>query len=365
MSRRVAWMVAAGIGVAGLLAASAATAASAADGGPRAAAPRWHIVESVKTDVSGDFTAIAATGKTTAWAFDGTGNPSPPRAYQLTAGGWRRAPFVGKLDEQVIAAGATSPSDVWAFTAGFGAAKSRVLRWNGVKWSVLKTFADEIGNAVVLAANNVWVFGQQPFTDQPALGVWHYNGSTWTQVSKNLQGGSVLSATDVWAFSGVDVEHWTGGKWVATSVKKLLPPVIPGPLNDPQVTGIFAYSDSNVYALGNGVDEDEGGPIVVLHYNGRTWAKVAQGEYGFGPSPQISTDGTGGLWLPMQGPVTGLSYLLHYAAGKLTPAALPVGPSKITITSVARIPGTTEQLAGGSTHGTAGTNVVGVVLQYS
>jgi hypothetical protein len=364
MSRRVTWIAAAGIGVAGLLAVTATTAASAAAGGP-AAASRWRIVESVKTDVSGEFTAIAATGKTTAWAFDGTGNPSPPRAYQLSGGRWRRAPFIGVLDEQVIAAGATSPSDVWAFTQGFGPAKSRVLHWNGVKWSVVKTFADEIGDAAVLAANDIWVFGEAAFPMQPALGVWHYNGHSWTQVSKNLQGGSALSATDVWGFSGVNVEHWTRGKWVATSVKKLLPPTIPGPLNDPQVTGILAYSDSNVYALGNGVAEDEGGPIVVLHYNGRTWAKMAEGEYGFGPSPQISTDGTGGLWLPMQGPVTGLSYLLHYAAGKLTPAALPVGARGITIDSVARIPGTTEQLAGGSTHGTAGTNVVGVVLQYS
>ncbi len=350
--------------VAGLLAIGGTSAAAAA---PRAADPGWRIVERVKTDISGEFTAIAATGKTTAWAFDGTGNTIAPRAYQLSGGTWRKAPFPGKLDEQVIAAGATSPSDVWAFTQGFGPAKSRVLHWNGTTWSVVKTFADEIGDAAVLAANDIWVFGQAAFPMQPALGIWHYNGSTWTQVSKNLQGGSALSATDVWGFGGVNVEHWTGGKWVATSVRRLLPPVIPGPLNDPQVTGIFAYSDSNVYALGNGVAEDEGGPIVVLHYNGRTWAKVAEGQFGFGPSPQISADGTGGLWLPMQGPVAVTSYLLHYAAGKLTPAVLPVGVHEITIDSVARIPGTTEQLAGGSTHAAdnGGTDVVAVLLEYS
>ncbi len=362
MMRTRAWIAA---GAAGLLTAGVATAASAADGGPRAAAPRWHIVESVKTDISGEFTAIAATGKTTAWAFDGTGNTIAPRAYELSGGKWAKAPFIGKLDEEVIAAGATSPSDVWAFTQGFGSAKSRVLRWNGSKWSVVKTFADEIDDATVLAANDIWVFGEAAFPLQPALGVWHYNGSTWTQVSKNLQGGSALSATDVWGFSGADVEHWTGGKWVATPVKSLLPPVIPGPLNDPQVVGILAYSDSNVYALGNGVAEDEGGPVVVLHYNGHTWAKLAEGEYGFGPSPQFSTDGTGGLWLPMQGPVSGLSYLLHYAAGKLTPAVLPVGARGITIDSVARIPGTTQQLAGGSTHSADNSDVVAVLLQYS
>ena len=47
-------------------------------------------------------------------------------------------------------------------------------------------------------------------------------------------------------------------------------------------TGIIALSAKNVYAIGNGNAEDEGGPTVVLHYNGSKWAKVAAGSFGYG-----------------------------------------------------------------------------------
>jgi len=70
--------------------------------------------------------------------------------------------------------------------------------------------------------------------------------------------------------------------------------------------------------------------------------------------------------LPMDGPIGGTSYLVHYAAGKLTKAALPVNPATITIRSVARIPGTTQQLAGGFTHHSGDrTAIDAVILQYS
>jgi hypothetical protein len=362
MSRKVAWIAA---GIAGLLAAggAAATAASAA-AAPPTAAPHWHIVK--KADVNGDFTAVAATGKTSAWAFDGQGFTAPPTAWRLSGKTWTKVTFPSESSEEVVTAGASSPSDVWAFTDILDLG-SRVLHWNGVKWSVVKTFADQIGGASVVAGNDVWVFGIPTAPSAPTLGVWHYNGHTWTQVSKNLEGGSALSATDVWAYRGTAVDHWNGHKWTSTSVKSLLPPVIPGPLNDPSVVGILALSATNVYAIGNGNAQDEGGPLVVLHFNGSKWSKAAQGGFGFGPGPQFSSDGSGGLWIPMDGPAEGTSYLVHYTAGKLVKATLPVGAPTITIGSVARVPGSTQQLAGGFTHaaGNRGTNVVAVLLQYS
>ena len=364
MSRKVAWIAA---GVTGLLAAGGvmAASASATAAAPPVAAPHWHIVKSVKTDFSGGFTAVVTTGKTSAWAFDGQGLTSPPAAWRLSGKTWTKVAFPGKKNEEVITAGASSPSNVWAFTDISGAG-SRVLHWNGAKWTVVKTFARQIGGASVVAGNDVWVFGE-PFIPGSGLGAWHYNGHAWTQVGKNLEGGSALSATSVWAYSGTAVDHWNGHKWASTSVKSLLPPVVPGPLNDPSVVGILALSASNVYALGNGNLQDEGGPLVVLHYNGSKWSKVAQGNFSYGPGPEVSSDGSGGLWLPMNNPVGGASYLVHYTAGKLVKATLPGSAATITIVSVARVPGSTQQLAGGFTHaaGNFGTNVVAVLLQYS
>ena len=355
-------------GAAGLLVIGAATAGGAmAATGPAAAHPSWKVVKSLRTGNDGQFTAVVATGKTTGWAFAGTDFNAAPAAYQYSGSSWRKVSFPGNKDQQVVTAAATSPSDVWAFEQGFGAA-SRVLKYNGHSWSTVRTFSNEIAGATVLAGNDVWVYGEEAIPGiQPALGVWHYNGSSWRQVSKSIQGGSALSATNAWGFNGVDVEHWNGAKWTATSVKSLLPAKNPHGLNDPGVAGILALSNRNVYALGSGGAEDEGGPLVVLHYNGSKWTRLAEGQFGNGPNPEFSYDGNGGLWLPMLGASGGTTYLVHYSAGKLTKAALPVAAAKITISAISRVPGSPDQIAGGFTHaaGNLGAGVVGVVLKYS
>jgi hypothetical protein len=356
-------------GASGLLMIGAATAgaAMAATGPAAAAGPSWHVVKSLRTGDEGQFTAVVATGKTTGWAFEGTEFNAAPAAYQYSGSSWRKVPFPGNKDEQVVTAAATSPSDVWAFAQGFGAA-SHVLKYNGRGWSVVKTFPNEIADATVLASNDVWVYGEAGIAGvQPALGVWHYNGSSWRQVSKSIQGGSALSATSAWGFNGVDVEHWNGAKWTATSVKSLLPARNPSGLNGPAVAGVLALSRTNVYALGNGNAEDEGGPLVVLHYNGSKWTRLAASQFGYGPYAEFSYDGHGGLWLPMQGEAGGTSFLVHYSDGKLTKVTLPVAAAKIAVSALSRVPGSTGQIAGGFTHaaGNLGEDVVGVLLKYS
>ena len=141
-----------------------------------------------------------------------------------------------------------------------------------------------------------------------------------------------------------------------------------GRSNDPAVTGIYAQSADNVYAIGNGNLQDSGGPTVVLHYDGHRWSKVAQASLGYGtlPSQQISSDGHGGLWLPMPGLLGAPSYLMHYGTGSLTSAGLPGGAQSTTIESIAAIPGTSELLAGGFTHtkGNRELDVTAIVIQY-
>jgi hypothetical protein len=325
------------------------------------AAPSWHIVKQVTYNGSnGVFTAVTAVGRNGGWAFDGY---SKARAWERNGSTWTQVPFPSQNNEMVVAADASSATNVWAFTQEFGL--SRALRWNGQQWTVMRTFSREIGGAVVLSPSDVWVFGQ-PYLPGVDLGAWHYNGRTWTQVASGhgLQGGSGLSASDIWAFEGADVAHWNGSTWTRTSVASLLP--AKQQLNDPALTGIYEQSPNSVYAVANGRLQDEGGPLAILHWNGSAWSKVAGGNYGFGTFQQFSPDGRGGLWLPMPGSDTQKSYLLHYSDGHLTAAALPGGPNKITVDTVALIPGTTELLGGGNTHAPSneGTDVVGVVLQY-
>jgi hypothetical protein len=331
----------------------------------KAPAPKWHVVKSVPSG-AGQFTAVVATGKTTGWAFGGQfASATGPTAWQLKGGRWTQAAFPGRLAETVVAAGASSPSDVWAFTqAGPG---SRALHYNGRAWSVAKTFSARIGGASVAGKDDVWAFGANLFGTK-ALGAWYFNGRTWRLAAAGLQGGSALSPADVWAFSGTKVDHFNGSRWAATQLSSLLPARTL--LNGPAITGIIALSPRNVYAIGNGGAEDEGGPTVVLHYNGGKWAKAATGSFGFGTTAgggaqQASSDGGTGLWLPMPGAGGQKSYMVHYAAGRLAPAPLPGNSRGTALGSVSRVPGTRDQLAGGETYTAPGVSQVARVFMYS
>jgi hypothetical protein len=330
---------------------------------PVSGSPSWQVVKRVPGLSELGFSAVVAVGTNRGWAFDTAAKPTAWERNGSNPNAWTQVPFPGLTGETVVSAAATSATNVWAFTNDFG--KSRALRWNGTDWTVVRSFDQAISGAVVLSPSDVWVFGE-PYYPGAGMGAWHYNGRTWSAPAsgRRLEGGSALSGDDIWAFDGTDVAHWNGTTWSRTSVAALLP--AKQFLNDPSVTGVFAQSRGSVYAIGSGNLQDEGGPLVILHWNGRQWSKVAGGNYGAGTIQQISSDGHGGFWLPMPGFMGQKTYLLHYFAGHLTAAPLPGGPDKILVNAVALIPGTTSVLAGGDTHaaGNPGIDVVAAVLQY-
>ena len=363
--RRVAAAAAVLLAAAGLtVTAAAAKSAVAAPRAAQPARPAWQIVKQVHGASSGGFSVVIAVGKNGGWAFNLGNGGAASTAWHRSGSTWTQIPFPGQ-NQAVVAAGASSPSNVWAFTAD--GAGGRALRWNGHVWTVQHSFAEQIGGAVVISQSDVWVFGQ-PYVPGAGLGAWHYNGRTWSHVASGhgLEGGSALSANNIWAFDGTDIAHWNGATWCRTSVSYLLP--AKHELNDPMITGIFAQSGRSVYAIANGNLQDEGGPIVILHWDGYQWYRVAEGNYGFGDGAlqQASSDGHGGLWIPMPGAGGQKSYLLHYSAGHLTSVALPGGPYLATIGTVALVPGTHGLLAGGTTHAYAnpGVNITAVLLQY-
>ena len=309
-----------------------------------AAAPSWQIVKQVSGGTFAEFTAVLATGQNSGWAFDGQAGAT---AWERNGSAWTKVPFPSKSSEEVSAAAASSPADVWAFTSTMST--SRALHWNGSSWSVAGSFPRTVGSAVVFSPANVWAFGQ-PYSPGAQLGAWHYNGHGWSAVpgGQGLGGGSAVSPGSIWAYSGTSVAHWNGSSWTRTSVAGLLP--ASDGMNDPAVTAVYAVSASNVYAVGAGNYDDGGGPTVVLHYNGSRWSRVASGNYGeTGQVGQaVCGDGHGGLWIPIPGYGGYRSYLLHYSGGRLTNAAFRT--TTLDILSIAQIPGTTQVLAGGYTH---------------
>jgi hypothetical protein len=338
-------------------AAPAATAASAAK------APSWHVTRSV-TEKSDFLGAVAATGKSSGWVFQDAINDEKPTVYELSGSGLKAVSFPGVADEVFDAAAATSASNVWAF-GYLPNGKSDVVRLVRGKWTVVKTLDGSVDDVSVLAANDVWVFGWD--------GVYHYNGSTWTRVASlppvaggGTGGGAALSSNDAWLYGGTSVIHLQGGKKKVYDLQDLLPAKAP----DPGVYGIFPETDRSVYAIGAGGDQDSGGPVVILHYNGSTWSKVA--DYPEGNLEQPASDGKGGFWLA----ATAGAYpsMLHFSDGKLTKLALPEGPTlrntdfgEIYVTEVSPVPGTTDELAVGNMYGgtLAAPKLYGEVLSYS
>jgi hypothetical protein len=361
----------AGVAAAGLLstacASTAATASAAATGvnvtAARAHVPAWRDLVTVKNvnknDFSSAFTTVVATGRTSGWAFLSAG----PDAYQRTgATPWQKVPLPDK-NGNVTAAAASSPSSVWAsYVTGHG---SQLDHWTGTQWKAVKTFPGRVSALSVLGNDDVWAFGG--LNEANGQGVWHYNGHTWTLQSRTVQGASAVSDKNVWAFAGQRISHYDGQKWTTVDVAKLLPPKPPyGSRATSSVTSVTALSATDVYALGVGVDQPMGGPLVVLHYNGHSWGKVASGNFTAGGG-ELAADGKGGVWIAAAG-TDGNPDLLHYSAGKLiqAEAALPTAPHEYTqVRWISNIPGTAEELAGGNESVPGSSTSASVILEYS
>jgi hypothetical protein len=358
--------IAAVVGASGLVTAGLASGAYAATTGskvPAARGPAWHTILSLpggKTP-SNTVETVVATGRTSGWAF----LSSSTVAYERTGNtAWKKVAFPGK-GGAVNVAEATSPGNVWAAYRTAGG--TQLDRWNGRKWAVVKSFPGQVTALSVLGPSDVWVFGGLVNkTTKAPQGVFHFNGRKWTQVTTALQGGSALNDRNVWAYVGTKIAHYDGRKWTEVNVAGLFPAKTPGEYTSPEVTGIIALAPNNVYAVGEGPIGPHSANGVILHYNGRTWSKVAGGPFLSAPGQQVVADGRGGLWLSARN-VEGPSLLFRYFAGKVTTVVLPTSTTfPAGSNSVSRIPGTAEALSGGTLYSPSSPAANrAVVFQYS
>jgi hypothetical protein len=249
---------------------------------------------------------------------------------------------------------AGSADDVWAFVphtpptsavpTGFD-----VVHWNGIAWSAAGSLgnpggASSIDDAVVLGPADVWAFSDPGVRDTGTA--WHWNGTAWSRVTARGTGlgcGSALSASSIWACDGSSVAHWNGSSWTVTSVARLLVPALD---RFTAVNAIVAESADNVYAVGDGNDNGRNslGPVVLLHWDGKTWTRVA--SYGFGiiAPDAVCGDGRGGLWWTTS---FGNPPLLHWTGGRLIQVSLPIEADGPSLDTMARTSAEGSMLVGG------------------
>jgi hypothetical protein len=333
--------VAAGIGLAAS-SAGAATGPSWSSAGPQAVSGTVSAVTSVQW---GFGTTSEWAFVTTAFETDNTGYPS---VWSRTGTeSWAKQVLAGSAPgEQFVSATAISNKDVLAFSALPGGT-GREWQFNGSTWKVIKTFSAPIGGASVTSPSNVWVFGRQ--TAGRPLGVYHFNGTTWTKAASTLGGGQGLSETSAWAYTGSTVAHWDGTSWTGTNLARL----IPG--SGPHIADVYD-TDGTLYAVG----ESETG-VAVLIYNGHTWARAGEVDGVAADANQISSDGDGGIWVPVvDGASQGAAEILHYTRSvkELTVTKLPG-----SVLSITRVDNTFE-LAGGSVSSGKANPATYIELEY-
>ncbi len=325
------------------------------------AAPAWHVTKTVGGSGFQEFSAATAATGTSAWAFESGGATSKPRAYKLSGHTWAQEPFPGQPGEEIFSASSSSPSNVWAFTTT-DSSTSRVLRFNGHSWKQVKTFGKLISTGLAISPTNVWVFGE-PF-GRERLGTMRFNGHGWRAVGKGpFLGASALSASSIWAYGPQNVGHWNGSTFHRVSVARLLPK--PSQVCGPGfLSGIVALSATNVYAAGAGGCPDGQGPLVLLHYNGHSWSKVAIKTLHADPEA-IIRDGSGGLWLPLVTGAPPSSTMYHFSHGALSKVSLPVSPLHLDLFGAAIGTHTTAAIAFGLTRTSiSASKSTAVVMQF-
>jgi hypothetical protein len=333
-------VAAAGIGL-GSPAARAATGPSWSSAGPKAVSGLFSAVTSVQW----------GSGTTSEWAFASTASITKGKGYpsvwsRTGTESWAKTTLPGSAPgETFVSATAINNKDVLAFSSLPGGT-GREWQFNGTTWKVIKTFDGVIGGASVTSPANVWVFGGAN-TAIP-LGVYHYNGTTWTKVASTLGGGQGLSATSAWAYTGSSVAHYNGKSWTATNLASLIPGA------SPVIFDVYD-TDGTLYAVAVSSAGD-----TVLVYNGHSWARAGEIADASGVPNQVSSDGDGGIWFltykAMQ-PV-----VAHYTRSVKTLTATSLPGSVI---SISRVDDTFELVGGGVSSGKANPSLYAQLDYYN
>lgn len=332
----------------GGVALTAAPAPATASEAALSSTAHWAVVKSVRNSADFGFSAVAATGGHSAWAFEET--TADPVAWLLDGSVSKRFALPPLGDGySIVAASASSPDNVWA------AGGNRALRWNGASWRLMRSFSSRVVSVTAVSRTDVLVL-------TASSGTWRFDGSSWAKMpgARGLSQASAVSGRDIWAIAGTDVAHWNGRKWTRTSIRSLLP--ANSEFSFYTLADIYARSAANVWVAASGNTQDEGGPLVLLHYYSGHWHKVTLHGLYLGPDALVS-DGRGGLWIPVGYPGDRTGRMLHFTGGAIHTVAMPVG--KRTFFADASVaPGTKVIYVAGATLPAGLGPIRAVVLRY-
>ncbi|HEV2376957.1 MAG TPA: hypothetical protein VGS19_32935 [Streptosporangiaceae bacterium] len=331
----------------GVVASAAAIALASGLSAQGAVSSGWRVVFTHHYGAPSNnslYTAVAATSTHDAWAL-GVDNwvnaySGAPVAEHWNGTSWHSATLPAGLTSTVMAASATSASDVWAVTR-FG---GDILHFDGTTWSVARHLSgtEELTGVTAFSASNMWVFGGGGFTT--GFGTWHLRGHTWTHVTGDgggIESASALSPSDIWAIGSIKspedaIVHYNGTAW-----QHMTAPVLSG-LGFQQV---LAEPGDDVWATATPIGN--GSQWLLLHFSNGQWTSVSLPfrTTGFG---YLAPDGQGGFWLESHAGTA--PWVWHRsAAGQWSRVAASPG-------EMALVPGTTSLFGASGVAATTGSN---------
>lgn len=265
-------------------AAATTTPAESSGGAPAPAPPSARTSAAVmrvaaikhygRPDNASGFTVIVPTGARQAWAFGGTnpGGPSTPIAARWNGAALTPSRLPAGLTGFINDASAPATNDIWA-AAQYG---GYVLHWNGLGWRIARRWPNgQITGLSAISASDVWVFGTA-VDGSRTVGTWHFGGKSWlpvTGMAGSIYRASAVSHSDIWAIAanpaGPVILRYNGSTWWRVRT---------GPtLDGVQPQDILALSSRDVWVAGDQLSRTGSPRLELAHWNGKRWARLANG----------------------------------------------------------------------------------------
>ena len=318
----------------------------------QAATTGWRVVFThhygVQNNASGYLTVIAP-GTRNAWAFGSTdlsgATPGVPVAEHWNGSSWRGSTLPAGMSSAIVAASAPAGKDIWAVTQ-FG---GDILHWNGSIWKVAHRLSGsgQLTGVTAFSTTNVWVFGGGGFTG--GLGNWHYNGSSWQQVTGTASGisrASALSPGNIWAIGATSspetaIVHYNGTGWQRVKATAL---------TGLQFSDILARSKTSIWATAS--SQANSFTAYLVHYNGSSWSKT---KLPWAVDPErLARDGHSGFWLSASDSGS-RSWMVHRSSAGRWSRTL-IGSAPTGLLDPVLIPGTASLWGAGLVKAATGTN---------
>lgn len=186
---------------------------------------------------------------------------------------------------------AINSGNVWAvgdYSGTAGNSQSQIMHWNGTNWSNqavnLSTGGSYLFALDAISSNDIWAVGSKALSGPDPGFAYHYNGTSWNDISVPVVGTLTnelfdvdgIASNDVWAVGSYTMSpnygipyfltlHWNGSTWQHVPLPNNLAVKV-GRLHS-----VKMVSANDVWAYGT---LNAGGGII-LHWNGSDWIEIS------------------------------------------------------------------------------------------